>query len=131
VRRHDLDILESILAARGGFSHREHLELVWNYLGMYETEDAQRAVASAIKHMASTHGAPDKYHETVTRCWVHLVAVHRAGSDADSFDEFIAANGGLLDRHLLDGHYSRGRLGSAEARAGWTEPDLRALPPVA
>jgi hypothetical protein len=131
MRRQDLHILESILAARGGFSHREHLELVWNYLRIYETEDAERAVASTIRHVASAHGAPEKYHETITRCWVHLVAVHRAGSDADSFDEFIARNRGLLDHHLLDGHYSRGLLGSPEARAGWTEPDLRPLPLVA
>jgi hypothetical protein len=113
MRRPDLDILQSILAARGGFGHREHLELVWNYLRVYETEDAQRAMASAIKHVASAHGAPEKYHETITRCWVHLVAVHRAGSDADTFDEFIAGNRGLLDRQLLDGHYSRSLLGSA------------------
>ena len=131
MRRQDRDILESILTARGGFSHREHLELVWNYLRLYDAEDAHRAVTSAITHVASAHGAPEKYHETITRCWVHLVSVHLATSDAASFDEFIAGNRGLLDRRLLDGHYSPELLGSPQARARWTEPDLRQLPQVA
>lgn len=131
MRRRDRDIVESILAARGRFSHREHLELVWNYLRMYEADDAYQAVAAAIRHVARAHGAPEKYHETITRSWVHLVSVHLAGSDAESFDEFIAGNRGLLDRRLLDGHYSRALLGSPQARSRWTEPDLRQLPRVA
>lgn len=131
MRRQDLDILQSIVAASGGFGHREHLELVWNYLRIYDVEETHRAVGAAIRHLASGHEAPDKYHETITRSWVHLVVLHRAGSDAESFDEFIAGNSGLLDRHLLEAHYSRKLLGSPEARADWTEPDLRGLPSAA
>jgi hypothetical protein len=128
MRERDLDTLRSIVGARGGFGHREHLELVWNYLGDYEVDETHRTVACAIRHLAASHGAPDKYHETITRCWVQLVALHRAGSDADSFDEFIDENGGLLDRRLLDRHYSPELIGSPAARAGWAEPDLHALP---
>lgn len=130
VRTGDLDILEAIVAARGGFGHREHLELVWTYLQRYDAEAAHRAVAAAIRHLASAHGAPDKYHETITRCWMHLVMVHRAGSPETSFDAFLAANRGLLDRRLLDAHYTPERLASPEARAGWLAPDRRALPAV-
>jgi hemerythrin len=128
MRKQDLDILQSILDTRGGFSHREHLELVWGYLRIYEAREAHRAVASAITHVASAHRAPDKYHETITRCWVHLVALHCAESDAKSFDQFIADSPGLLDRHLLDRHYSPELLSSAEARTRWAQPDLRQLP---
>jgi hypothetical protein len=85
-------------------------------------------VASAIREVAKMHGAPDKYHETITRSWVHLVALHRAENQAGSFDKFIAENPGLLERRLLDQHYSRELIGSHRARAQWTEPDLRALP---
>ena len=128
MRDDDLHTLQAILDARGGFSHREHLELVWTYLGRYEPEQAQRVVADAIRHVARSHGAADKYHETITRCWVHLVTVHRARSTAGSFDDFIAENDGLLDRHLLAAHYSPELLGSPQARGEWTEPDLRPLP---
>lgn len=124
----DLDILRSILDTRGGFGHQQHLELTWRYLHLYEPDEAQRAVARTIRQVASAHGAPGKYHETITRCWVHLVALHRAQSDAESFDEFIAENRGLLDRHLLDAHYSPELISSTRARTRWTEPDLRDLP---
>jgi hypothetical protein len=131
MRRRDLDALRRILATRGGFGHREHLELTWTYLTRYTVEFAHRAVASALGHVATLHGAPDRYHDTITRSWVHLVAVHMAGSQARSFDEFIAENPGLLDRHLLDRHYSPKLISSPEARARWTEPDLRQLPVLA
>ena len=124
----DLETLEKILAQRGGFSHREHLELVWNYLGRYPIDAASRAVAAAIRHVARLHGAPDKYHHTMTQAWVRLVAFHRAGSQARTFDRFLAENPGLLDRGLLERHYTRDLLLSQGARAGWIEPDLRALP---
>jgi hypothetical protein len=127
----DIDILRSVLDARGGFGHREHLELTWRYLQIYEPQQAQRALATAIRHLATTHGTPDKYHETITRCWVQLVALHRAGSGTESFDEFIAENHGLLDRHLLDAHYSPELIGSLRARTRWMEPDLRDLPQAA
>jgi hypothetical protein len=131
MREQDLDILRSVVARRGDFGHREHLELTWRYLERYEADEAQRAIAFAIRQLASAHGAPDKYHETITRCWVHLVALHRAGSEAESFDEFIAENDGLLDGHLLDAHYSPDLISSSRARTRWTEPDLRDLPQVA
>jgi hypothetical protein len=131
MRDRELDILRSILDTRGGFGHQQHLELTWRYLQLYEPDEAQRAVARAIRQVASAHGAPDKYHETITRCWVHLVALHRAQSDAESFDDFIAENRGLLDRHLLAAHYSPELISSARARTRWTEPDRRDLPQVA
>jgi hypothetical protein len=127
-RQRDIEILQRILDTRGGFGHREHIELAWTYLGLYTVDNAQRAVRDGIRHVAKLHGAPDKYHETITRSWTHLVAVHRAHGDGDSFDEFIAANPGLLDRQLLGRHFSRELIGSPEARARWLGPDVRELP---
>jgi hypothetical protein len=62
---------------------------------------------------------------------VILVATHRSRDAAENFDQFIAKYPRLLDRHLLDHHYSRELLGSALARQHWTTPDLRPLPNVA
>jgi hypothetical protein len=131
VHEPDLDILRRILDRGAGFGHREHIELAWSYLGRDDIDAAHRKVTAAIRHVAGLHGAPDKYHETITRAWVHLVALHRAHGEHNSFDEFIAANARLLDRHLLDRHYSRELLMSEEARARWADPDLRALPALA
>jgi hypothetical protein len=126
----DFATLHAILGRRGGFGHREHLELAWNYLARYSTDAAAQAVGSAIRHLAGVHGETAKYHETMTRGWVHLVAVHRVSSQTTSFDEFMAANRGLLDRHLLDRHYSQELIASPAARSHWTRPDLRDLPPL-
>jgi hypothetical protein len=126
----DRDALEKIIRLRGGFSHREHLELAWTYLDRYPFERAYEAVAAAVRHVARLHGAPDRYHETLTRAWLLLVAVHRSWQPGDSFDEFIAAHPRLLDRTLLNGHYTHERLMSPQAREAWTEPDLRPLPAV-
>ena len=127
---HDLQALEQIVSSHGRFGHREHLELAWTYLGRYRRERALVAMRTAVRHLAREHGMPDLYHETITRSWVRLVDVHRRGSDAQSFDEFIAGNSGLLDQHLLERHYSRELISSDCARAAWTEPDLRPLPDV-
>ena len=126
----DLRDLERIVGAHGRFGHREHVELAWTYLGRYRLEQATDAMSAAVRHLAGEHGMPDRYHETLTRSWVRLVDVHRRDSDARSFDEFIAANSGLLHRHLLERHYSRDLIAGHGARAEWTEPDLRPLPGV-
>jgi hypothetical protein len=130
MRRRDLRVLQDIIRARGDFGHREHVELAWVYLSRYKLGAAQQAMAAAIRHLASAHGMPDRYHDTVTRSWVQLVAVHRERWAAPSFDEFIAIaeNQPLLTRHLLNGHYSPQLMASRGARAGWAAPDLARLP---
>jgi hypothetical protein len=128
VRPTDLRVLEGVLAKAGRFGHRQHLELAWRYLDRYPLAVAKQAMTAAIRHVAAEHGAADKYHETLTLAWVHLVAVHRERWPAGTSEEFIVRNPMLLDSHLLDEHYSPDVLWSGGARAAWTEPDLRALP---
>lgn len=124
----DLSVLRGVMKRRGGFGHSEHLELAWSFLTAYTFDAARSRMSSAIRHVATVHGAGDRYHETVTRAWVHLVAVHMSGGTPASFDEFIAENRGLLDRRLLDRHYSAEVLWSDAARKRWIEPNLRDFP---
>lgn len=126
-----VDILQRILATKGGFGHREHLELAWSCLDRYDVEAAHRAVRTAVRHVAALHGMPDRYHETITRSWVHIVALHRALESGDSFDAFIAAHPALLTKELLRRHYSEPLLHSGAARATWADPDLCAFPALA
>jgi hypothetical protein len=124
-----VEIVERIVAARGDFGHREHLELAWTCLASHgDVDSAHRAVAAAVRHVARRHGMPDRYHETLTRAWVHVVALHRALAPGDSFGAFIAAHPRLLERDLLNHHYSQPLLRSQAARRRWAEPDLRAFP---
>jgi hypothetical protein len=124
-------ILHEIIARGEGFGHRQHLELTWRCLEDHEPEGATAIVAAAIRQVAAAHGAPDKFHATITSGWVHCVAVHRERWPADSFDDFIERNPGLLDPKLLEHFYSPDRLFSDEARAAVVGPDLRRLPALA
>jgi len=120
--------LHDVLSHSEGFGHREHLALAWRYLGALPVAEAHEAMAQAIRHLATLHGSPDRYHATLTQAWVRVVAVHRSRSSASSFAQFIAANDRLLDRHLLEHHYSAGLMSSDAARRAFVGPDLRALP---
>jgi hypothetical protein len=98
---------------------------------MYETDRAAEVMVAAIRHLAHAHGEVAKYHETITRAWLHCVAVHDQRWGAAEFDTFLDHNPDLLDRTLLGHFYSRELIGSDDARASWSDPDLRALPRLA
>jgi hypothetical protein len=131
MRKSDLRVLQKILESDGGFGHREHLELAWSYLRLYSIDEAAEVMVAAIRHVARLHGAEDKYHETITRAWLHFVAVHIQRWGADSFEEFSERNPDLFDSKLIQHFYSRELILSEPARASWTTPDLRPLPALA
>jgi hypothetical protein len=131
MRRRDIEVLDTIIRSRGGFGHREHLELAWTYLRLHPIEEARSAMIAAIRHVAHSHGAAGKYHETITRAWLQFVAVHMQRWGAESFEQFIERNPDLLDGKLLEHFYSRELIFGESARAGWVDPDLRPLPTLA
>lgn len=121
-------IPHEILGRGEGFGHRQHVELTWRYLAEHDPETAHALVADAIRSVAAAHGAPDKFHATITGAWVRCVAVHRERWPADSFDEFIECNQALLDPKLLGRHFSREMLASDDARAQILPADRKPLP---
>jgi N-formylglutamate deformylase len=131
MRAADHQVLQEILQAYGDFGHRQHLELAWNYLDRYSIEEAADAMVAAIQAVARLHGAEHRYHETMTRAWLHFVAVHRQRWGAASFSEFAKRNAALFDSRLIEHFYSRELIFSAAARASWAPPDLRPLPALA
>ena len=121
-------VLHEILARGEGFGHRQHLELTWRCLDDHTPDEALAIVADAIRKVAAAHGAPDKYHATLTSAWVRCVAVHRERGPADNFDDFIKRNPALLDSKLLEHFYSHSLLFSDAARAAVAKPDLHPFP---
>lgn len=109
------------------FPHRAHLRLAWIYLRANGFEAGSQKIGVTIRHLATTKGAPGKYHETITRFWAYLVhyAITRT-PEINEFDAFIAVHEHLLNPRLLTLHYSPARL--ASSREAWTEPDLIPLP---
>jgi hypothetical protein len=124
-------ILREILDRGEGFGHRQHLELTWRSLENQEPETALATVSDEIRHVATAHGAPHKYHATITSGWLRCVAAHRERWPAESFGAFIERNPSLLDPRLLEHYFSPDLLGSDAARSSVVEPDRHALPALA
>lgn len=95
--------------ANADFHHASHLRLALAYLEESASEDeAAERMASALRRFATAAGHPEKYHHTITRFWMRMVAR-------------------LLDKNLPLAYYSHERLWSDQARHGWLEPDLQAI----
>jgi len=109
------------------FTHRDHLRMAFAYARRDGVAGALKG-ARRIRILAEAHGDSGKYHETLTVGWARVVGHYALVCDALPFDDFLAANPQLLERDLLSSHYSRELLFSAEARAGFVEPDRAPLP---
>jgi hypothetical protein len=116
------------MAGRTRFGHREHVLLSWLAVRRYGVAAAGRLISGGIRRTARYAGAPQKYHETMSRAWVELIAYHVAEHQLDDFDAFLAHNPALLDKRLLLRFYEPATLSSAAARSGWVEPDRVAFP---
>ena len=111
------------------FRHRDHLRLTWALVRLTGVEAAMKRITSGIRYFATQHGQAEKYHETMTRFWVRIVAhAVAARSDITTFDEFLAAFPLLLEKDLPYRHWQRETIASPAARAQWVEPDIQALP---
>jgi hypothetical protein len=114
--------------ANHDFHHRDHLRLAWIQIRRLGLPRASEAVTTAIRQFAARHGHGDRYHETMTRFWVRVVAMGIARHPRLPFDELLAAEPHLLDKNLPYRHWSHELMGSDEARQGWVEPDVRLMP---
>jgi hypothetical protein len=114
---HDLD----------GFSHRDHLRMAFAYArrgGVPAAVDGARR----LRGVAEAHGAPGKYHETITVAWARLVGGLASAHPSLEFSDLLAEHPELLRRDLLSDYYSREVLFSDAARIDFLPPDRRPLP---
>ena len=120
--------LERSEIANENFHHISHLHVAWVYLA--ESSSVQQAankMRETLRRFAAAAGKPQKYHETITLFWVHLLARARAVGRAERLEELVYANPRLLEKNFPLGYYSAERLFSDEARVSWMEPDLKPL----
>jgi hypothetical protein len=127
-------ILPAITGPAGQFRHRQHINLAFLAVRRYGMPEAIGTICRWIRQVAAYEQAPQKFHHTVSRAWVELVAYH-LGPDTDGtdpgdtdFDAFARRHPALLDKRLLSQHYRSATLAAAPARHGWVEPDLRPFP---
>lgn len=119
-----------VMQGAGDFGHREHVHLTWLAVRAVGRTTAVRLVSDGIRRAARYAGAPQKYHATMSRAWVELIArhMHAADSSSDTFDEFAARHPDLLDKRLLTRFYTSAALASRAAREGWVPPDRAPFP---
>jgi hypothetical protein len=128
----DDDFLRAFFSAElpnSSFHHRDHLRLAWLMVRRHGRVEAEARVTEGIQHFAAANGHAVRYHDTMTRFWVRLVAhavAHRP--EVEDFDAFLAAYPMLLDASLPFRHWRREAMFTPEARAAWSEPDLVPLP---
>ena len=122
-------ILPRITGPSGQFRHRQHINLAFLAVRCYGMPEATARICDWIQRIAEYVRAPQKYHHTVSRAWVEIVAHHvDADPDCDDFDTFAGRHPALLDKRLLSRHYRSSTLAAGPARRGWVEPDLLPFP---
>ena len=122
-------ILPAITGPGRQFRHRQHINLAFYAVRRYGMPGAVDMICDWIRQIAAYERAPQKYHHTVSRAWVELVAHHvMADPDCADFDVFADRNPALLDKRLLGRHYRSSTLAAGRARGDWVEPDLLPFP---
>lgn len=123
------ELLSEVLSTAPRFGHRQHVHLTWLAVRRCGMPEAIELISSGIQRTARYAGAPQKYHETVSRVWVEAVAFHVEETGGDDFDAFVAHHPALLDKRLLTRWYEPSTL--AGAKQTWAEPDRAPFPWVA
>ncbi len=114
--------------ANEDFHHVSHLHVAWVYLAESSSvRQAANKMRDTLRRFAATAGKPQKYHETITLFWVHLLSRAHAASGGERLEEIVRANPQLLEKNFPLAYYSAERLFSDEARTSWVEPDLKPL----
>jgi hypothetical protein len=122
-------LLAEVTGPDGDFRHRQHINLAFVAVRRYGMPEAITRICDWIQQIAAYARAPQKYHYTVSRAWVEIVAHHvEAGPDGDDFGTFAARHPVLLDKRLLSRHYRSATLAAPTARHSWVEPDLLPFP---
>jgi hypothetical protein len=122
-------ILPAIAGPAGEFGHRQHINLAFWAVRRYGMPDAIGKVCTWIQQLTAYQRVPQKYHHTVSRAWMEIVAHHVAADpDCADFDAFVDRYPALLDKRLLTRHYRPATLASPEARRDWLEPNLLPFP---
>lgn len=112
------------------FTHRNHLRAGWLYLERHALPEAAMTCALAIQKYATRHGAPEKFHLTLTLAFMHIIAERRETHPSRDWESFLAACPDLQRdaQQLIARHYSAPVLASERARKTFVPPDREPLP---
>jgi hypothetical protein len=113
------------------WTHAAHLVVGLWHVHRYGVDEALVRLRNGIRRLNESHGgvnsATNGYHETITAAYVQLLAqyLERIATDMPLGMQAIGLLASpLAAKDVLFTFYSRERLMSTAARAGWLDPDL-------
>jgi hypothetical protein len=120
-----MDDFESGRPPAGGFHHRDHVRVAWNYLRRHPLPEALGRFCGGLRRFAELQGAHGLYHETITVAYLLLIHERLVDHDELEWDAFAAVNQDLLawKPSILDRLYTPERLASDRARRVFVMPD--------
>jgi hypothetical protein len=122
-----VDAFESCTLPFAAWTHRMHVRYAFIALAQAPRAEAMTRVRRGIQRFNAKYDRPG-YHETMTEAWVRLVDHARSHAEpAQSGLAFLAAHPHLQHSSLVRLFYTKERLFSPEAKAGFLPPDLRPL----
>ena len=129
VRRFQLQTLP-----KSEWTHAAHLAVGAWHVHTHGPDDAVDRLRSGIQALNASHGTANTdtsgYHETITRCYVTLIAAFLSHAPAyrgvaESVQLLLSSP--LAARDALLAFYTTEALFSVEARRGWVPPDRHPL----
>ncbi len=121
----ELAALEAGTLDPASFPHREHVRLAYLMLGQHSFSEALARFSRGLKLLTAKAGKAEIYHETLTVAFLALIGERRARGKQASWEEFIAENPDLLDKHCLERWYDAAELASDIARQTFVLPPRR------
>lgn len=111
------------------FVHARHLTVASWYFLHSEATAAEERMRTGLQKFIRLHGKSG-YHVTITEFWLRLVkhTLREARANDGEVAEVNRVVERLNNKALIYEYFSRERVESAEAKAGWLEPDLEMLP---
>jgi hypothetical protein len=105
------------------FDHESHVYIARELILEFGQEVAAERFARTLKTLTDKLGVPGKYHETITRFYVHAIAERSRLAAGADWESFRTGHPELFDGSLLRSSYSAERLASDEARRFFVLPD--------
>ncbi|HXD00933.1 MAG TPA: hypothetical protein VN048_16445 [Verrucomicrobiae bacterium] len=113
--------------------HKQHIKVAYLYLRRFPFETARVRMREGVKAFNAAKKIPEAidrgYHETMTQAWMHLVYFTLCEyGPAESAEAFYEQSPQLQQKKILRFFYTKERFTSAEAKAGFLEPDIIPFP---
>ncbi|HEV8629301.1 MAG TPA: hypothetical protein VGV61_03220, partial [Thermoanaerobaculia bacterium] len=110
---------ESCALPSEAFHHADHVRMAWLYLQRLQPLEALARFTTALQRFAAHHGAPERYHATITLAFFFLIAERQARRpELTTWEQFATANADLLSFRggVLQALYREETLASDLAR---------------